>query len=269
MIGDENFSSNGKLNNMEVGWRHAEGDYVIIADSNVLMPPDIINRMVDVMRNDAEVSLVCSPPIGVYSDNFWGDVECAFLNTFEAKWQLIADRLGMAFTQGKIMLVRKDELDSWGGMKPLSTEIGEDAAATKLVRTKDKKIKLLQPLIPQVIGDRTFKQVWNRQMRWAFLRKNSFPFMFFLEFFVTLVPTLYLAFLNWKLAIFLYMVGITSEYVIAKKMKWFCPWKLFVHIIVRDIMFTLLWGIAWFKSDVEWRGKDLCYDMKKRTLTSR
>ncbi|MGZ9021377.1 MAG: glycosyltransferase, partial [Rhodoplanes sp.] len=45
LVGDERISSNPKLNNCVKGWRGAAHDWIVIADSNVLMPPDYIQRL--------------------------------------------------------------------------------------------------------------------------------------------------------------------------------------------------------------------------------
>src|SRR5262245_37022364 len=45
LIGDERVSQNPKLNNVAKGWREASHEWIVIADSNVLMPPDYIGRL--------------------------------------------------------------------------------------------------------------------------------------------------------------------------------------------------------------------------------
>ena len=46
LIGDERVSLNPKLNNVLKGWRAAEHDWIVLADSNVLMPRDYIQLLV-------------------------------------------------------------------------------------------------------------------------------------------------------------------------------------------------------------------------------
>ena len=103
-----------------------------MADSNVLMPRDYLQRLLAGWRPDT--GLLCSPPIGCQPDGFWAEVECAFLNTYQARWQYAADTLGLGFAQGKTMLWRRRDLERAGGIQALAEEIAEDAAATKLVR---------------------------------------------------------------------------------------------------------------------------------------
>ena len=132
LIGDDRVSPNPKLNNVVKGWRAARHDWIVIADSNVLMPRDYIERLFASWRDDT--GLVASPPIGCRPDGFWAEVECAFLNTYQARWQYIVDTFGFGFAQGKTMLWRRADLDAAGGIEALGKEVAEDAAATKVVR---------------------------------------------------------------------------------------------------------------------------------------
>ena len=50
-----------------------------MADSNVLMPRDYIQRLL--ARWGHNTGVVCSVPIASRPTNFWAELECAFLNT--------------------------------------------------------------------------------------------------------------------------------------------------------------------------------------------
>src|SRR5262249_47980884 len=52
LVGDERISTNPKLNNCLKGWRAAAHDWIVLADSNVLMPRDYIQRLVASWRPD-------------------------------------------------------------------------------------------------------------------------------------------------------------------------------------------------------------------------
>ncbi len=110
LIGDEKISINPKLNNMVRGWHTARFDYIAFIDSNVLLAPDFLQSLVHAMREDTGV--VSAPPIGLSPKGFWAYLECAFLNTYEARWQYAADALGLGFAQGKTLFFRRAELTS-------------------------------------------------------------------------------------------------------------------------------------------------------------
>ena len=109
LIGDDCSTANPKLNNLIKGWQAARHPWIILADCNVLMPTDYIQRLLGSWR--ADTGLVCSPPVGCMPTGLWAEVECAFLNTYQARWQYAADSIGLGFAQGKSMLWRRADLN--------------------------------------------------------------------------------------------------------------------------------------------------------------
>ena len=181
LIGDDRVSPNPKLNNVIKGWEAAAHQWIIIADSNVLMPRDYIQRLFASWR--ADTGLVASPPIGCRPQGLWAELECAFLNTYQARWQYLVDSLGYGFAQGKTMLWRRADLERAGGIEALAKEVAEDAAATKIVRDAGLKVRLIDQPLAQPLGRRSAAEVWNRQLRWARLRRASFLPYFLPEIF--------------------------------------------------------------------------------------
>src|SRR5215470_17183109 len=176
LIGDDRVSVNPKLNNCVKGWDAAAHDWIVIADSNVLMPSDYIQRLLAAWQPDC--GLICAPPVGARPENAWAGLECAFLNTYQARWQYFSDTLGNGFAQGKSMLWRRTDLERAGGIRALGAEIAEDAAATKVVRATGKRVRLVDRAFGQPLGRRDARQIWMRQLRWAKLRRVTFPLYF-------------------------------------------------------------------------------------------
>ncbi|MCX5493458.1 ceramide glucosyltransferase [Kaistia dalseonensis] len=262
LIGDDRISINPKLNNLVKGWQAAEHDWVVMADSNVLMPPDYLTRMLD--RWSPSTGLVCSPPLGSEPDGAFAEFECAFLNTFQARWQLAADAVGNGFAQGKTMFWRRENLDRNGGIEALAADPAEDAAATKVIRGSGLDVRLVYLPFPQPLGHRSLRAVWHRQLRWARLRRVTFPIFFCMEFFVGgMFPILSAAFLSandvipiWSaaaLAVFWYGM----EALMAKGLDWHCSWKSPLAWILRDVSLPLLWINAVSGNGFEWRGNQM------------
>ena len=150
LVGDDPISVNPKLNNMVKGWREARAPWIAFIDSNVLMPPDFAARLVATWREDTGV--VSAPPVGCLADGLWSHLECAFLNTYEARWQYVVDAFGMGFAQGKTLFYRKADLDR-SEMRELASDPAEDAATTKMVRRLGLRVRLAPPS-PQPLGRR-------------------------------------------------------------------------------------------------------------------
>jgi ceramide glucosyltransferase len=127
LVGDEGGGPNPKLANLVKAWDVATHDWIVLADSNVLMPPDYLDRLF--ARWTERVAFVCSPPVGIDVHGSAAELEAAFLNTFQARWQLAVEELGFGFVHGKTMLLRRSDLAGEGGLAALAREVAEDAAA--------------------------------------------------------------------------------------------------------------------------------------------
>jgi ceramide glucosyltransferase len=265
LVGDDRISINPKLNNTVKGWHAARYDWIVMADSNVLMPPDYLDRLLE--RWLPGTGLVCSPPVGSRPEDAGADLECAFLNTYQARWQLIADVLGTAFAQGKTMFWRREYLDEAGGIEALAVEPAEDAASTKLMRKAGRPIHLVIRPFPQPLGRRPFRDVWQRQLRWARLRRSSFPAVYIPEAIAGgLVPLAAAAVLAVMgvipLAVFfgLFAAWYAAEALLAWRYDWPLSLRIVAFMVMRDFMLLPLWVSGWGVSSFVWRGNAM--DMK-------
>lgn len=263
LIGQDTLNSNPKLNNLIKGWRAARHAWVVMADSNVLMPPDYLQRLLAGWR--ADTGLICAPPIGCMPDGLWAEVECAFLNTYQARWQYAADSVGLGFAQGKTMLWRRADLERAGGIRALGAEIAEDAAATKVVRRLGKRVRLVDRAFGQPLGRRRAAQVWARQVRWAKLRRATFPLFFLPEVLsgsaVPLIAAAYAAetfeVSSVGVALTLAMAWYGCEAVLARAAGWHMTTLSPIAWMVRDAVLPLLWVTAWLSNSFSWRGNDM------------
>jgi ceramide glucosyltransferase len=263
LIGDEHVSQNPKLNNVAKGWRAASHEWIVIADSNVLMPPDYIGRLMAEWCPDT--GLVSAPPIGWQPQGLWSELECAYLNTYQARWQYAADSLGAGFAQGKNMLWRRSDLEAAGGIWALASELAEDAAATKVVRGLGLTVRLVDGAFPQPLGARTAAQVWSRQLRWARLRRSTFPGFFALEITSGLAAPLASLFLAGQVLDFEAMplaaayvaAWFSAEAWLAASLDWPLTWRSPLTWVLREVLLPLLWLRAWSGNTLSWRGNDI------------
>ena len=263
LIGEVGSTKNPKLNNLLKGWAAARHPWVILADSNVLLPEDYVEKLLTAWRDDT--GLVCSPPVGCMPEGPWAEIECAFLNSYQARWQLAADSIGMGFAQGKSMLWRRDMLDDCGGLGALGLEIAEDAAATKIVRGKGLRVRLVDRPFPQPLGYRTARQVWDRQVRWARLRRATFVLYFVPEVLSGIFPPLLAT--AWAaqgigldpgvLATCLIAAWYLPEALLTTVARWqISKWSPFAWL-ARDLLIPIIWFAAWLGNGFTWRGNDM------------
>ena len=187
LIGRDVISGNPKLNNIDKGWRAAAGRWVVMADSNVLMPPDYLQRLGAAW--DRETGLVCSPPIGGASRQPRGRTRMRLSQHLSGALAICGRCLGFGFAQGKTMLWRKAD--------PRSPRRAARARArTRRGCGRDETRPRGGP--PRPLGDarrsssrsgrRRFAEIWRRQVRWARLRRDSFPRFYALEIATSSLP---------------------------------------------------------------------------------
>jgi ceramide glucosyltransferase len=224
------------------------------------MPRDYIQRLFASWR--ADTGLVASPPIGSRPQGFWAEIECAFLNTYQARWQYIVDSFGRGFAQGKTMLWRRADLERAGSIEALGREVAEDAAATKIVRDAGLNVRLVDRPLAQPLGRRSASEVWNRQLRWARLRRASF-FIYFLPEILSggVLPIICAATLaysmGWPVLPFtaaLALMWYGSEMALAAAAGWHLSPLHPLYGLIRDLMLPALFVAALRGNDFIWRG---------------
>lgn len=266
LVGDDRVSLNPKLNNTVKGWDASTNEWTIMADSNVLMSRDYIQRLL--ARRRGNTGVVCSVPIGSRPTNFGAELECAFLNSFQARWEYAADSLGVGFAQGKSMLLRRSVVERGGGVRALGAEIAEDAALTKLLRAQGLKVHLVDNPFEQPLGPRTPAEVWSRQTRWSRLRRMTFPVMFLPELlaggffpFVAAMAFAVHAHLGGTETVALgagfLTLWIGAEAALARCAGWHWSIRMPLACLLRDALLPLLWIDAWLGSSFTWRGTEM------------
>lgn len=263
LVGRDRFPHNPKLDNCAKGWAAARHDWVVMADSNIVLPADYFARLAAQERDG--VGLVSCPPMGGDASGFWAEVECAVLNGYQARIQYAVDSLGRGFAQGKTLSVHRSVLARAGGYGVLGAEPAEDAAATKAIRGIGLAIRLAGPPCLQPLGQRRWQDVWSRQVRWARLRRASFPLLFAPEILSGgLVPML--AALGSAAALGLPLAPVAGGWIaawygaeacLAVRARWPLSWRAPLTWLLRDAAIPLVYVAALSGRSFAWRGKEL------------
>jgi ceramide glucosyltransferase len=227
------------------------------------LPRDYIQRLLASWRPDT--GLVSAPPVGSHPQGFWAQIECTFLNTYQARWQYTADTLGLGFAQGKTLFYRRSDIEAAGGLRALAAEAAEDAASTKIVRESGRRVRLVDAPFQQPLGTRGRRDVWDRQVRWARLRRDSFTSFYCLELTsgaaLPLVVFAVLAAANGYSALATGAAFIAlwygAEMLLAATAGWHLPLLYPVHAMLRDAMLPVLWIEGWRTGGFVWRGNSM------------
>lgn len=258
LIGDDVISINPKLNNMVKGWRDASYPWIAFIDSNVLVSPDVVRQLVATWT--AGTGAVAAPPAACRARGFGAYFECAFLNTYEARWQYFVDTFGKGFAQGKTLFYRKADLDR-SGLRDLAAEPAEDAATTKMVRRMGLRVRLAPPS-PMPIGTRRVREVWGRQLRWARLRRVTFLWEFlpeilsgaFVPAVVVLAAAASLDAPTVPVLLAYFGIWYAAETALAAGCRWPLTWWSPSTFVLRDALMPALWVAALTGRSFTWKG---------------
>jgi ceramide glucosyltransferase len=147
----------------------------------------------------------------------------------------------------------------------LGSDLAEDAAATKLVRRRMLNVRVVDQPFEQPLGTRTAKGVWDRQVRWARLRRATFPHFFIPEVLNgSLWPLLSGVYAASALdldpigvAVSVLFVWFGCEALIAHRAGWHLSSVSPVAWALRDIMLPVLWFEGWLGHSFMWRGNEM------------
>ncbi len=262
LVGEDRISDNPKLNNLAKGWTQARHGWIVMIDSNVLLPPDYMQTLFATWRDDT--GLVTSPPVGITPVGLWANVEAAFLNTYHARWQLASDALGNGFAQGKVLFWRRDMLEAAGGLALLGRHLAEDVASTKIVRAAGLKVRVVPALFPQPLGQRQAREVWQRQVRWARVRRDGFPTLFAAEILsggaapaLALTVLILSGVVSWLTLPVFAVVWYGAEWIVAARAGWSASAGQIGSWVLRDLLIPAIWIVSFGSRGFDWRGNQM------------
>lgn len=262
LVGETRISANPKLNNLAKGVAAARADWLAMSDANLLLAPDYLAGLADSWQSDT--GLVSGPALGARAENLWGAVECAFLNTSQARWQYAADALDLGFAQGKTLFWNARVLDAGGGLAGLGRNMAEDVAATKFVRAQGLKVRLPATASVQPVGRRSLKAVWQRQLRWSRVRRDGFPGLFAAE--IAQGPALGFASLLVFAALGLAPIGLAAVFLalwygaeagFARALGLETHPRDMAASVLRDALQPALWLATFARRGFDWRGNEM------------
>lgn len=169
----------------------------------------------------------------------------------------------MGFAHGKTMLWQRHTLERAGGMHALALELAEDAAATKVVRKAGLHVRLVDAPFRQPLGFRSASAMVQRQVRWARLRRASFPAQFTGEILTSgawpvlaaaLAAHLGDAGYGYGFALAVAALWYGAEAALAYSAGWPLSWRSPLAWLTRDLALPMLWASGWWGTGFVWRG---------------
>ncbi|MGD9739089.1 MAG: glycosyltransferase [Bauldia sp.] len=269
LVGRDTVSGNPKVNNLWKGWQAATADWIILSDSNALLPRDYVECLFD--RWAKGVGVVSHATIAVRPEGFVADLECALMNSYQARWALAGDSLGRHYALGKTLMWRRDTVEAAGGYRLLGEEAAEDISSTLALRRVGLVPRLALKPLPQAIGRRRLGDVWQRQLRWAQVRRSGLPGVYAAEPIGAVATTAVVAILlgatgsfPWWVLPVLLAVWYGSELALIRIAGWPLSWRTPVAFVVRDVLVPAIWLAGWTGRQLDWRGNTVSLARRRK-----
>jgi cellulose synthase/poly-beta-1,6-N-acetylglucosamine synthase-like glycosyltransferase len=179
IIGATDVGPNPKVNNLVRSYETAKYDLLLISDSNVRVPSNYIRHVV--AHLDSSVGIVTAVVAGKNPNSMGAHLEAMYLNTFYARYMLMAEGFKMPCVVGKSMLLSRTHANRFGGIRMLGKYLAEDYMAGIAMQKLGLKSVIMSDPIHQEIGTYSVKDFWKRHTRWGRLRKSQAPVPFFFE----------------------------------------------------------------------------------------
>jgi ceramide glucosyltransferase len=264
----DNFKNSNLMNMLEV----AQHDILVIADSDASVRPDYIEQVTAPLRNQ-KVGLVTCVYRGIPTPGVWSRLGVMYINEWFIPSVLLAWAFGHEnYASGQTLCLRRNTLESIGGLRPMANHLADDYRLGELVRAAGQKIVLSSYEVHTQHHEPSLESLASHQIRWMrtlqILRPRSFRFIF-------LTFSLPLALLGLLLtsraasipadnvAWTLFGLTVGAQLLLhcaqrsPKSRAFFTDWVL---IPARDFLLCWTWLRTFFISRVIWRGSEFDVD---------
>jgi ceramide glucosyltransferase len=153
----------------------AAHDILVTADSDVQVGPHYLREIVPPML-DPQVGLLTCVYRGKNAAGFFSGLTAIGMSVEMTAGVLVANMLeGMKFGLGPTTVVRKDSLAAIGGYAALQDYIAYDFAIGDLIAKAGYRVVLSRNVIDHVVNQKSFRRMWQNQLRWAQTTRYSRP----------------------------------------------------------------------------------------------
>jgi ceramide glucosyltransferase len=250
---------NGKVFALQRMFEHASHDILVMADSDIRVTPEMTRVLVAEMRGGA--GLVTCPYRAVPGNTLWSRMEAVGMNTEFLGGVLVARLLeGMKFALGCTLAVRRQALDSIGGLGALQNYLAEDFMMGRLLSGNGGKVLLSSYVIEHRIGGQGFAKNLSHRLRWSRSTRRSRPWGYVGQVFTNPLPLALLllaiephwwplaaAALCFRIAVAWVVAGVVLKDPLTARQWYLVP--------VQDVASFLTWLLGFFGNTIDWRGR--------------
>ncbi|WP_035878476.1 bacteriohopanetetrol glucosamine biosynthesis glycosyltransferase HpnI [Cupriavidus sp. amp6] len=243
------YGSNLKVSNLVNLFALAKHDWLVVADSDIAVPPDYLARVTAPLA-DAGVGVVTCLYRGRARGGFWSRLGAQFIDEWFAPSVRIAHAGGSRrFAFGATIALRRETLVAIGGFEALADRLADDFWLGELTRRLGLRTVLSDVVVSTDVTEDRLAELWRHELRWLrtirSLNPLGFGFAFITFTWPMLALGLWLAPLPWVVAVA--VAGVMGRSVLAGN----CAAAL--RAPLRDALLLAGWAMALAGKRVQWR----------------
>ncbi len=256
----------------------AAHEILVTTDSDVEVSPSYLREIVPPLL-DPQVGMVTCVYRGKNAAGFFSGLTAIGMSVEMTAGVLVANLLeGMKFGLGPSTVVRKDSLASIGGYTALRDYIAYDFAIGNLIAKAGYRVVLSGHIIDHVVNQKSFRHMWQNQLRWAQTTRYSRPWGHLGSGLVFAIPYGLLGLFaagflgHWKMGAILLGIALLNRLTEA----WLVGWTVVRDLEIRrapwlyplrDLLGFAVWFASYLKLRYVWR--DSRFELKGTRIALR
>ena len=255
---------NAKVHGLEAMMEAAAHDVLVITDSDVRVRPEYLRSVVAPLA-DSQVGMVTCLSRGVAGLSIWSRLEALSMNSYFvpgvlAAWVL----LGVKFSLGPTMVIRKKTVEELGGFRILGDYLADDFVLGERVAQSGREVALAGNVPDHLVCNESLEASLRHRLRWERSSRRSRPAGYLGQVFMHTLP---LAMLAWAVAPAESAVVGLSAVAAVLVMRGLLAWATCRGVLgdrdfrrdawllpLQDLFGFAIWCWAFFGREIEWRG---------------
>jgi ceramide glucosyltransferase len=159
---------NGKVSNLVNMSREIAGEVVVLADSDMLVDPDYLTRVVGALEQPGVGAVSCLYR-GISLPSFWSRLATGWVDTSFLPNLIVGVTLGLAHPcMGSTIALRRQTLDRIGGFAAFAGHLADDYEIGAAVRRLGLKVVVpARPVLGHTSAATSLSALLRQELRWA------------------------------------------------------------------------------------------------------
>ena len=260
VVDSRHHGRNGKVSNLINMSRAITGEVVVLADSDMLVEPDYLTRVVGALQTPGIGGVTCLYR-GISLPNVWSRLATSWVDGQFLPNVVFGVTLGMAKPCfGSTIALRRDTLDDIGGFATFKDHLADDYEMGAAIRRLGFKIAVpARPVIGHTSSSTGFRALVQQELRWARTIKAVDLVGFAGSIVTHVLPLALLAVLADRFspgALILLAVALTLRCALLLQIKSFVQKdtaELYL-LPLRDLLSFAVFFVSFLPGSIEWRG---------------